>query len=308
MHTSDNRGSQPECDEQLLEEMRSTPMFQPPDMWASGSARHLSPLQFFAATNEPRADLDGLDIDGFGLTEERCTTVEKQGVRVLNRWYSSPELLPYMTGDKKVPQRRLHIRYDRALAARGVLRTVEFVERNQQDVTVKRFVLHLHRAPLPELSSDDLTRARNVHLSILLKRRGDAQAEVVAMAGLDLADKLMNEVKARARRQRRNGGPPTPAAPIVAPMGVEQDQLADALEVATANLSETIDERSQEPALGAPAQSSTVQSPVDDAPVLGGEDEGFGIADAVTDPARHTADETSPLDEALGGSMGFLDD
>jgi hypothetical protein len=294
---------QDDRDHQHDEEIRDTPMFQPPDSWVSGSARHLSPLQFFACTNEPRADLDGLDLEGFGLTEERCTTVEKNGVRVFNRFYSAIALQPYMTGDKSTEQRELFIRYDRALAARGVLREVEFVERNEHGIAVTRLLLRCDGPTLPEMSPEEMYRARNGYLRSLVNDRDTAQRAVMAMAGEGFADKLINEVKARARRQKNNRPPPAPAAPIFAPGG--EDELAQALDESDAS-SPPRSGQAQRSAWMPPGRPGKVPGPAGedgaaDSGVAGGSEVSQDSATA------HADDELSSLDEALGGSIGFLE-
>jgi len=186
-----------EADDAWIEEAaRSTPMFEAADMWVTGSGRNLSPLQFIAFTQEPRADLDGLSIDDFGLTEERCTRVDKRGVEVFTHFYWSGELLPYVTGDRQSPQRDMYIRYDRALAARGVLKTVEFLVRDEQGKVIDGILLHRRGSPAVEASRDDIMRSRNAVVKSLLKSRSNAQVAYMGLLGdgLKFADKLMADV------------------------------------------------------------------------------------------------------------------
>ena len=207
-----------ETDEAWLEEaVRNTPMFQSADMWVTGSGRHLSPLQFLAFTQEPRADLDGLSIEDFGLTEERCTRVDKRGVEAFTHFYTSGELQAYLTGDRQSPQRDTYIRYDRALAARGVLETMEFLVRDDQGQVIDRILLHRQGSPAVEASRDDIMRSRNAFVHALLKTRSNKEVAYMGLLGdgLSLADKLMADSEARRRFQKNNPPPPMPATPIV---------------------------------------------------------------------------------------------
>ena len=201
---------------EYAEAIRRTPMFQPPASWVAGPGNHLTPLQFFAYTNEPRIDLDGFGAEDFGLVEEQCETVGKNGVELFTRFYNAPDLLPYITGDRSVPQRSLFIRYDRALAARGVLHEVQFIERDEAGRVGNRVLLTPTDHPLTPMSRDDMVRARNGYLSALLKKRSARQEDYLRLQrnGLELADRLVAQIKARQRNQARSTQPPRPAAPL----------------------------------------------------------------------------------------------
>lgn len=191
----------PDVNEDSIEmALDDTPMLDAPDMWVTGSGRHLSPLQFFALTNQPRADLDGLSEEDVGLVEERCTRIDKKGVERFNQFWDSPQLDPYRTGDKDGPQRLLFIRYDRALAARGVLPNMELLVRDDEGRLVDRITLYRHGSPRAQLSVDDAMRTANAYLSSMLKKRSEAEGAYVRMHnGSALAEKLRADIEARRR-------------------------------------------------------------------------------------------------------------
>lgn len=296
-----------EADDGWVEEaVRTTPMFQPADMWVTSSGRNLSPLQFLAFTQEPRADLDGLSIEDFGLIEERCTRVDKRGVEVFTHFYTSGELLAYVTGDRQSPQRDMYIRYDRALAARGVLKTLEFVVKDEQGKVIDRILLHRRGSPAVEASRDDIMRSRNAFVNALLKTRSNKEVGYMRLLGdgVSLADKLIADGEARRRFQKNNPPPPMPATPIVDGEDREAKARENALQAALAAN-----------AWAGEAGPGSVMRPGEEGAAPDSEpdpEDSNGTDDAIvsgaTMPAAPQDDaDANPLGKELGGSMGFSD-
>lgn len=277
------------------------PLPEAPDMWVTGGGRHLSPVTFFALTHEPRADLDGLSEEDFGLVEEKITRVDKRGVEILTRFYWHPLLKAYTTGDEQSPQRNMYIRYDRARAARGILREVQFFVRDDQGRIIERILLGPKDTPLPEAAKDDYMRARHIYIQAGMKKVSKAEADYVALQrnGLDLADKLIADMEARRRQQKSNPLPPYPAAPITDDQEAQEREhrLRQALGSASA--------------LDGESQSSSV-APTDAETEGSGAPEGQSQEPAEESTSRADSSEEdegpSPLSEALGGGFGFQDD
>lgn len=105
---------------------QSIPMLEAPDRIPGQPDQVLSPNDYRALTDK---SLDSSMLgDAWGLTEEPIETVHKSGFRILAGEYMAAELISYTTGNKRGPRPQLFARYDRALAARGVLREVKVFE------------------------------------------------------------------------------------------------------------------------------------------------------------------------------------
>ena len=99
-------------------------LFEEPDNFPGASTCRLSPREAweFAEPCGPYGSLSG----SFGLVEEPVKTITKRGIRLYGRFYIHEYLLPWTTGESE-DQPGLFLRYDRSLAARGVLREVELL-------------------------------------------------------------------------------------------------------------------------------------------------------------------------------------
>jgi hypothetical protein len=287
-------GSYPGTEAEFREMLAATPMLQPPHM-DLGKVRTYAPLEFFALTNQPREDLDGLGAD-FGLFEEPCETVDKRGVRIFNMWFTGPGIAEYVTGKKKAPKRNLRLRYDRALAARRVLESVQLLELAPTGECVRRLELRREDRPHPQWSRDLLLRERNAHLSAMLKIRDGLQTEYREfVAGEELTQRLTDEALDRQRRQRQKSGPPRPATPIYADEadGADDNALAAALGKA---------------AVSAAAGEATKVSQEPEAPAENGKrKQGETVATAPAKRLKRPAKtpKLSTLANALGGAIGF---
>lgn len=223
-------------DGEAEEAVATVPMLQEPYAPPVRRGRHLSPLMFYSMTHQARTDVEGLGED-FGLVEEPCGTIDKRGVERLKRFYTHPELQAYITGNKRVPQRNLVIRYDRALAARGVLEEMQLLERDEQGRYTRLLDLVPQEKVQERWSQDEIVRLRNAYAQALLKKNsGGERAYVMVQRGAELMDRLVEDTLARERLQRRQGKAPLPAAPIIDGEEPEQaaDRLATALEEASA--------------------------------------------------------------------------
>lgn len=98
--------------------------FPDPTNFPGAATRKLSPNDVWALAEPcgPR----GVVTPHFGLVEDKVTSISKSGVRICGQDFTSPYLVPWTTGGKALPN-NLFIRYDRALAARGVLREAELL-------------------------------------------------------------------------------------------------------------------------------------------------------------------------------------
>ncbi len=99
-------------------------LFEEPDTFPGASTRMLSPAEALALA-EP-CGVAGALSDAFGLIEAPVEAVTKRGVKVAGQFYIHEYLLPWTTGDTTI-RPDFYVRYDRALAARGVLREVELL-------------------------------------------------------------------------------------------------------------------------------------------------------------------------------------
>lgn len=280
------------------EDEASVPMLQEPRGAAIGPRGTLSPLAFYALTQQERSDLSGLG-DDFGLVEEKCDTISKNGVQLLSRWYTHPEIAAYTTGDKKGPQRKMVIRYDRALAARGVLEEIQLLAVDDHGRYTPLLQLLPHERVKERWSSDDLVRRRNALLNALLRKRSDAeQAYAAIQRGEEMVDRLIDDTIARERLQRKHREAPRPAAPIVdgEEPGGNEGELGSALE--------------QRDALVPTQGAGTVTQPDE------GDATNMGLANTLNGAPQATSsvnsdDDPNPeagqsaLGEALGGTIGF---
>lgn len=178
------------------------------------SKRYLSPLEFFAMTHERRADLDGAG-DGFGLIQEPVGTIDKKGVRLLNRYFWHPLLQGYTTGDKRYPQRNMHLRYDRARAAREILEEIQLFEEDEQGA--RRFVVTCtdDSVSLPGMSAEEAMAARAAFMRAQAAMRTEEEkAYMTIQGGGQLVEELLRETAARRKRQSRTRHHPSPVGPI----------------------------------------------------------------------------------------------
>lgn len=164
----------------------------------------LTPLEFTALTGRSR---DPVQLgDDFGLTEERVDTIDKNGFQIFGRKYMHAALTPYTSGDKSGPRPTLVARYDRALAARGILEEVKVLEVLDGGV-YKPICLAV---PREKFNSEAASRAeffafRREYLNVLLAKRKLAGKDILVLREQDRELKAFFD-KQRARSRKKPKG------------------------------------------------------------------------------------------------------
>jgi hypothetical protein len=194
----------------------------------------LSPLEMLALTRVTRPEVE-FESSDMWLSERPLETVHSKGIMFGAQWFWSLDLARYVTGDKRGPRRKLAIRYDRSLYARGVLRKVILVEYDAQDRLVARVECPLRDeclAELSELNRERLLKKRAQHVNVLKAKIAESEQLFLALeAGTEQLEVLLRDADARRQRQRKQRHDPIVAAPIV--FGREEEQDPDRLALRT---------------------------------------------------------------------------
>jgi hypothetical protein len=282
-----------------VQDVADCPMFNEPYAPVSGVGRTLTPLEFFDMTFEARTGADDLG-DDFGLFEEPCLTVGKDGVEIHKQKFWHPDLGEYTTGTKKVQQRFLVLRYDQALAARGVLEEVHLLEKDDQGRYDHLMVLTPNNRPEPQWSRDLLAHQINARMAALVKKRDGRQDSYTRIVGgLERQEQFAERRFAQERNQRNIRPAPTPAAPIYDGEDNETDsysrlseQLAEADALVGVEKAPMVSRKPEETPSVSLYDSLTADPAMADAPV----------------PAEKVEPEdkgSAGLTDLLGGPSGF---
>ncbi|MFW5902146.1 MAG: tyrosine-protein phosphatase, partial [Thermodesulfobacteriota bacterium] len=159
-----------------------------PDRLPGEPDQVLSPTEFIAFTNQA-GDPTGLGED-WGLVEEPIDTIDKNGFWLHGVEYTAAELIPYTTGDKKGPRPQLVARYDRAHAARGVLREVKVLrvlDGGQYDPLC--IAVNRDRLKHDEAGRAEFLAFRREYLRVLMAKRNLSERAVLAF------EEQENEIK-----------------------------------------------------------------------------------------------------------------
>jgi hypothetical protein len=187
--------------------------FAPPLRLPGKPDQTLAPWDYMSLTDQSRdPTLLGRH---WGLTEEALDTIDKGGFELFGVEYAALELIAYTTGDKLGPRPRLVARYDRALAARGLL----------EEVTVLEVVEGGRYKPIcvaglrGKLNHDEASRAeffafRREYLRLLVGKRDNAERQVAAIQDRDRELKAFFDQKQARSRRKRSGGREVSAQPI----------------------------------------------------------------------------------------------
>jgi hypothetical protein len=140
--------------------------------------------------------------EDWGLTEEEIDTIGKDGLQLFGRSYVHPELVPYTTGNKSGPRPKLVVRYDRALAARGILGKVKVLE-----VIEGGKYKPICEAVPREQYTDPASRAeffafRREYVRVLKAKRKLAESNLLALLQHERElQKFFDSQRARSRRK-----------------------------------------------------------------------------------------------------------
>jgi hypothetical protein len=182
----------------------------------------LSPLEFHLRTQHPRPHRSGNFDESTWLTLEPIRRVDKQGIRLLGDWYWSEDLESLTTGRSGVPRKSLYIRYDRALAARGVLQEIIVVEEDPQGRFHERCRCSIKGEALGELDRPTFLARRRDYVREMVAARGMLQHEYLRIErGTEVLEAQINDELARKRRQKNRKNPPVVASPIY---GLRKDE------------------------------------------------------------------------------------
>jgi len=177
------------------------PMLRMPDRLPGERDQILSPIDFLALTNQA-GDPTHLGND-WGLHEVGIDTLDKDGFQLHGVEYTAVELIPYTTGDKDGARPQLVARYDRAQAARGVLREVKVLE-VLEGGAYRPICIAI---PREQLKHDVASRAeflafRREYLRVLTSKRNLTEREVQAHREQERELKaFFDEQGAHARRK-----------------------------------------------------------------------------------------------------------
>lgn len=189
------------------------PAFKAPLRLPGRPDQVLSPSEYGKLTDQSRdPTLAGAD---WGLVEEPIETVGKDGIQLFGMEYMATELIPYTSGDKVGPRPKLVARYDRALAARGLLKDVKVLEILEGGhyrplcVATPR-----HEFNHAEASGAVFLAFRREYVRVLLAKRTEAERRVSTFSQQDQELKAhFDRERARSRR-KRSGKRDVSAQPI----------------------------------------------------------------------------------------------
>ena len=196
-----------------LENMQDVPMLRPPMRLRGVAPALLSPLEHYAITRNTECESIQLSQD-WGLTEEPITTVSAEGIEVNGLMYFHPALGDYVTGRKEVPQRDLRIRFDKALAARGVLEVIHLFEFTVE----QRFRLiadcEERTHALKKIDPEQFMREREQKLKVFKAMRKNREEEYLRSEQVgDYVEQLISEQLERVKLGHRQKEP-IPLAPV----------------------------------------------------------------------------------------------
>lgn len=169
---------------------------------------------YFALSRVDRPEVD-TDDPGLWLYEEPCPAVTPTGIALHGQQFWHPDLQGLVGVLPTAARRRLVVRYDRALLARGTLREIIVGQRNAQD----RFV-ELARCPtrdvaLATVDHNLVLRKRRAEIRMLRAKVSLAQQSIISLEhGTAALTRFRDEQAARLRRQRAHHPAPIAAAPI----------------------------------------------------------------------------------------------
>ncbi len=254
----------------------------------------LSPMDFIGLTSQ------GMDPtrlgDDWGLHEVDIDTIDKDGFQLHGVAYTAAELIPYTTGNKEGPRPHLVARYDRAQAARGVLRDVKVLEVIEGGVYRPVCIA----VPREQLKHDGASRAefmafRREYLRVLVAKRNLTEREIQAHRGQEQELKAFyDEQGAHARRTLKVERGVSARATVYGedPQGAGNDG-----------------KRQKQERIGKALQEA-------DSAVSEADGSDAGIKPAQKDTARHGTtstrvsadDKSGRIGTALGGKSGFVED
>jgi hypothetical protein len=196
-----------------LKNMQDVPMLRRPMRLRGVAPALLSPLEHYAITRDTEREAIQLSQD-WGLTEEPITTVSAEGIEVNGLMYFHPALEDYVTGRKDVPQRDLRIRFDKALAARGVLEVIHLFEFTVE----QRFRLladcEERTHALKKIDPEQFMREREQKLKVFKAMRKNQEVEYLRSEQVgDYVQQLISEQLEREKLGHRQKEP-IPLAPV----------------------------------------------------------------------------------------------
>lgn len=271
------------------------PMLHLPDRLPGERDQILSPNDFMALTNQA-GDPTQLG-DDWGLHEVSIDTIDKNGFQLHGTAYAASELIPYTTGDKKGPRPRLVARYDRAQAARGVLREVKVLEVLEGGAYRPVCVA----VPREQLKHDTASRAeflafRREYLRVLTRKRNLTEREIQAHREQERELKaFFDEQSAHARRKLKLERGVSARATVYG----EAEQRGK--KEAARRKQERVGKALQQADLAAIEENSSKTDEVESAP-------------GATGRHRHSStvlsaeEKSGRIGTALGGKSGFVND
>jgi hypothetical protein len=276
-------------------------VFEQPCVAPGRVERHLSPLDFAAATRESNVAVDPED-DGLWMVERSVGAVHKTGIVIEKQWFWSPRLLSLTTGRKGEPRKNLVLRYNRADLARGVLREIAIGEKDPQGRFREILRCGRREEAMQDLDITTFLAERSAYVREIVAKRRLLEDQYIALeAGTEALNALGQQLITRERNQRRKRLQAITSAPIWASeedrrrMEAEEENetWAGALS-GTGRRSADPDSMSEEepaalaPSTATPAASATAKG------------------NARGKPKRKAAPASpSGLEDVLGGRTGF---
>lgn len=307
--SNDRRGSMSDPDD-------VDQIFQDPDLRTCGGNRHLSPIYFHMLTSEPRLDVDPTD-EGLWLVSEPLKTVHKKGIVLNNQWFYSTKLRELVSGPKGTPRRDLHIRYNRAHLARGILKEVVVAERDAQGRFDELCRCGRRDEVLDEMDSASALRERNAFVRDLIGKRAVGEDEYARITrGTQIFNQRIEEHLARERLRKNAKPEAVPATPIYNPEDPEELER-EARKKYRADLAEREQRKAAKSKRNRPAKGDPTSQQPGEAVSAGDVRRKKGArkrkGESKKPPAgagRSTQPLAAPpkrsLSEALGGKTGFI--
>lgn len=176
----------------------------PPRAVPGRKVGRLSPEEYFVRTRRPARHADGFDEHAW-LTTHPIGRVEKKGVRLGHQWYWCEDLMELISGPSGATRKTLYMRYDRALAARGVLREIIIVEQDPQGRFREICRCQSLEEAMRGVDLHHFVAMRHQYLRQMTATRSLLEHEYVRLeAGTDTVEALVNDELARRRRPKHN--------------------------------------------------------------------------------------------------------